>query len=102
MPKLLANLRGNKGEYAQLYSRVGIAVKLVALTGKDSSHLLDKLLPNCGEKIAKAFHRESAGNTRRLVKMVARSKHLAQLNSSEITEEIVQTAASFVKLEVMS
>jgi DNA transposition AAA+ family ATPase len=101
MPKLLANLRGNKGEYAQLYSRVGIAVKLTPLSEKDSAHLLDKLM-SCEDKIRKAFHRVSAGNTRRLLKMVTRSKHLAQLNATEITEEVVQAAASFVKLEVMS
>jgi DNA transposition AAA+ family ATPase len=102
MPKLLANLRGNKGEYAQLYSRIGIAVKLSPITDKDTAAVMAKLLPDAGEHIRKLFHKEAAGNTRRLCKMVTRSKHLAHTYKTKVTEEVVRTAAGMVKLEVMS
>ncbi|MCL2689044.1 MAG: AAA family ATPase [Chitinispirillia bacterium] len=102
MPKLLANLKGLAGEYAQLYSRVGIAIKLSPLREKDVSVILDMLLPNSNEKLKAAFYRESAGNTRRLMKMVTRSKHLSRAHNVDINEKVVEAAAKFVKLEVMS
>ncbi|MCL2268575.1 MAG: AAA family ATPase [Chitinispirillia bacterium] len=102
MPKLLANLKGLNGEYAQLYSRVGIAIKLIALKEKDTSAILAVLLPDCGETLHKAFHRESAGNTRRLFKIVTRSQHIAKINNMAIDESVIEAAGKFVKLEAMS
>jgi len=102
MPKLLFNLRGNKGEYAQLYSRVSLSVKLPALTEKDTADILERLLPECPDKAKKTFFKESDGNFRRLVKIITHAKRVAKLNNREIDDEVVQYTAKFVKMEVMS
>jgi DNA transposition AAA+ family ATPase len=102
MPKLLANLRGRRGEYAQLYSRIGLAVKLQPLADADTALIIGRLLPKCPDKVQKAFGREAAGNTRRLFKIIARSKRVAQINNREVDEDIVRHAASTIKVEVMS
>jgi DNA transposition AAA+ family ATPase len=102
MPKLLANLRGAKGEYAQLYSRIGLAVKLKPLTDGDAAAVMGKLLPGSSEAVQKALIGEAAGNTRRLFKIITRSKRVAQVNNTSITVETVRAAANAVKVEVMS
>jgi DNA transposition AAA+ family ATPase len=102
MPTLLMNLKGRKGEYAQLYSRVGIAVKLPSISGADAAAILDMMLPGTVDSVKKAFREESSGNARRLCKMVVRSRHIAHANNTDITVETVRAAAGMVKLEVMS
>lgn len=39
MPRLMSNLRGNRGEYAQLFSRIGYHAKLSLLTSADTSKI---------------------------------------------------------------
>jgi DNA transposition AAA+ family ATPase len=102
MPKLLGNLRGLKGEYAQLYSRVGIAYKLQSLSADDSGAIVQMLLPGASAGVVKAFHKESGGITRRLCKIVRRAKYVAKINAHDVDEEVVRLAASLVKMEVMS
>ncbi|MDR2693328.1 MAG: AAA family ATPase [Chitinispirillales bacterium] len=102
MPKLLANLRGPRGEYAQLYSRVGLAVKLKPLTDADVALVIGRFLPKCPGKVQAALGSEAAGNARRLFKIIARSKRVAQINHRDIDEEVVRRAAGTIKLEVMS
>jgi len=102
MPKLLTNLRGHRGEYAQLYSRIGLAVKLQPLTDADATMIIGRFLPKCSEKVQNALSREAAGNTRRLVKIIKRSKRVAQVNNREIDDDVVRHATSTIKVEVMS
>ena len=101
MPKLLGNLRGIKSEYAQLYSRVGMAVKLQPLTSDDTSMIIQASLP-ASNGIHKVFHKEAAGNTRRLFKMISRAKHIAGVNKVDIDDEVVIAAAGLLKVECMS
>lgn len=64
MPKLLANLRGYRGEYAQLFSRVGIASRLDPLIDQDIRNIVQKQLNNPKDAdLWKIFKKESAGNT---------------------------------------
>jgi len=102
MPRLISNLSGMKGEYAQLYSRVGIATKLLPITEKDASNIIDVMLPGCSDKIKGAFYKEVAGNTRRLCKMITRSQAIAHKNKMDVSEDVIRRAAGLVKLEVMS
>ncbi|MEN3257890.1 AAA family ATPase [Sodalis endosymbiont of Spalangia cameroni] len=80
MPRLLLNLKGSRGEYAQLYSRVGMALDLESRKkeseAEDFSAILGSLLSNgeaTGEplapEIAAAFRKHSRGNYRRLFKL---------------------------------
>lgn len=82
MPRLLINLKGSRGEYAQLYSRVGMAMDLDAYkddraqTDSDLKTILASLVPDGDEKsvltpeITEAFLKHSRGNYRRMFKLV--------------------------------
>jgi hypothetical protein len=91
MPRLLGNLRGLKGEYAQLYSRVGIKAVLTPLRQTDTEEIVQAALPG-SNGIWKVFHEKTGGNARLLDKLVKRSSRVAELNHTPITPEVVDAA----------
>lgn len=100
MPKLLSNLRGYRGQYSQLYSRVGMAAKLEALKEQDTEDIVKRLIGDTNG-LWRVFHRESIGNARRLFKMIKRSIYLADINNCPIDTLIVEKASSILKVENM-
>ncbi len=94
MPRLLANLRGKRGEYAQLYSRVGIAIKLSAIDDIDAA-LFAAQIPG-GEKVAEHLCLAAEGNTRRLVKLIAVSARIAKVNGCDLSANTVAQAAEML------
>jgi len=91
MPRLLGNLRGLKGEFAQLYSRVGIKAVLTPLRQKDTEEIVQAVLPG-SNGIWKVFHEKTAGNARLLDKLVKRSIRVAEVNKTSVTEEVIEAA----------
>lgn len=100
MHKLLGNLRGIRGEYAQLYSRVGMAVKLDPLKESDTRAIVSRLLSDATD-FWHIFHRECAGNTRRLIKTINRTIHISDVNKCSIDEDVIVQAADMLKVEKM-
>lgn len=95
MPRLVANLRGKKGEYAQLYSRVGAYRNVDALTLDDVRQLVAQIATS-QDDVYEIFLSECAGNARVLTKLVNRSMRLLTINkkralSAEIIREAKQT-----------
>ncbi|TKI08632.1 AAA family ATPase [Martelella alba] len=72
MPRLIINLKGRRGEYKQLYSRVGFALQLGdALPPEDITEIAASLIPEAEQKdISEAFYKASHGNARRLFKLL--------------------------------
>ena len=95
MPRLVHNLRGKKGEYAQLYSRVGIAANLQRLQEGDAEAIVKTALPQ-SNGLWKDFLRESGGNNRRMNLLIVRSIRLAEVNDTHITPEIIHLAAKML------
>lgn len=95
MPRLIYNLRGKSGEFAQLYSRVGVAAKLTRLTPEDTTQIGKTVFPNLNG-LSRTFFELSKGSARTLSKLLNRSLKIAELNGSEVTEEVVQAAAEFL------
>jgi DNA transposition AAA+ family ATPase len=95
MPRLISNLRGRRGEYAQLYSRVGAAPRLGTLRADDTRMIVDSLLQS-QDNVWKAFHEASGGNTRTLSKLILRAKRIAELNNTSITTQVVQETAKML------
>jgi len=89
MPRLLANLKGERGQYAQLYSRVGITAHLRCLTECDKKAIISSMLPNY-DSVYPLLSDYSSGNTRVLAKLLVRALRLADLNGESVTEDIVQ------------
>jgi len=95
MPRLVANLRGKKGEYAQLYSRVGIAANLQPLQEKDTENIVHTAIPG-SNGLWKAYHESSHGNTRVLTKLIMRSIRVAEINELPLNAEIVRETAKML------
>ena len=89
MPRLITNLKGEKRQYAQLFSRVGMYAKLEVLNDDDKQAIISSLLPNYKHiyPILSAF---CAGNTRVLTKLLVRAIRIAELNEVEVDEEVLR------------
>lgn len=72
MPRLIINLKGKRGEYKQLYSRVGLALNLGdALPEEDINAIAVSMLPDAeNPDVSTALFKASHGNARRLFKLV--------------------------------
>lgn len=88
MPVLIGNLRGKKGEFKQLYSRVGIAVEVKTITLRDTEAIINEMIPG-SNGIYKDFYRAAGGNLRRLGKLYKRSVKIASLNDCQVNSDIV-------------
>ncbi len=95
MPRLIANLRGKKGEYAQLYSRVGWTGRLESLKPHDTETIVTSAIAK-SNGVWKTFHEASYGNARRLSKLLLRSIRVAELNEIQVTPEIVRETAKML------
>lgn len=95
MPRLIANLRGRRGEYAQLYSRVGIATRLNTLRPEDTKLLVQALIPQV-DSLGPVYHETSQGNTRTLCKLISRSARVAEINDTTLTPEVVRETAKML------
>lgn len=98
MPRLIINLKGKKGEYAQLYSRVGIALDMGSnLSRTDFDELAVSLLPEAEEaSIADALFDNAKGNARRLVKLARGTIRTCTINKAAINANAVKRFASML------
>lgn len=95
MPRLIENLRGNQGDFAQMSSRVGVAAKLEPLKPQDTEKMVHAALPGANGSW-KAFHEFSHGNGRRLSKLVRYAPDVARTNETAITREVVEKTAEML------
>lgn len=96
MPELIANLRGNKGEYKQLYSRIGIHATIPNMKDSpdDVKALVKSALPG-SNGVWKTFH-SITPNGRALEKLIKRSMQVAAANDTEVTAEVVKNAKKYI------
>lgn len=103
MPRLLINLKGSRGEFEQLYSRVGMALdidKFKAKTEKDDfAAILESLIPGFSTPdadLVNAFYKGSQGNYRRLFKLARGVVRASQINDQGITVSLVKEYSSML------
>ena len=92
MPKLLMNLKGEKKQYAQLYSRVGIVKELNPLTKEDGLAIVSSVTPNTS--IYPQISTYCGSNTRVLTKLLVRALRIAKLNDIEVNEDAINLSLS--------
>ena len=92
LPRLLTNIKGKNGDFAQLYSRIGIAVKLEGIVREDVQALAYQMFPDISE-IIPALHRGCRGSARTLNKLLSRTARLSEINAKKPTPEMVLEAA---------
>ena len=91
MPRLFNNLKGEKGQYAQLYSRVGITSLLDTLSEDDMKAIISTVTPLV-DSIYPKISKYCGGNTRVLTKLLVRAHRIAELNDIEINEDVIQAS----------
>ncbi|MGX5053151.1 AAA family ATPase [Enterobacter asburiae] len=101
MPRLLINLRGSRGEFAQLYSRVGMCLNLETHKDKseqeDFNRILGSLLTDGdGEsltqpELAEAFFRCSKGNYRRMFKLARGVVRASAIGNQGLSVKLVES-----------
>ena len=88
MPKLLKNLKGDRGQYTQLYSRVGIVKELAPLTKEDGLEIISSVTPNA-KSIYPQISTYCGSNTRVLTKLLVRALRIAKINETELDEDVL-------------
>ncbi|CFR00763.1 XRE family transcriptional regulator [Yersinia enterocolitica] len=97
MPRLLINLKGKRGEFVQLYSRVAFALNIGnALPKDDVSAIAASVLPAVADDINEALYQESKGNARRLFKLLRGAIRLSHINETPVGIGAVRQAAKML------
>lgn len=93
MPRLICNLRGARGELAQLFSRIGFAINLGnQLPESDVRDISLSVLADDPAVIAAVID-HAHGNARRLTKLLRGVARVAQLNDTAPSAQIVRSVA---------
>lgn len=92
MPRLITNLKGKRGEYAQLYSRVALALDLGnALARQDFDQIAVELMPEAeDQKISDALYNQSKGNARRLFKLARGVYRMCDISKKDVTVTAIE------------
>ena len=95
MPRLRANLRGAKGEYKQLYSRIGLALDIKnRLPEADIAMLCEQTLGT--DEFNKRLNDVCGGNARRLNKLLRGIKRMSVINEAPIDAEMIKRFAEML------
>lgn len=95
MPKLRANLRGARGEYKQLFSRVGLALDIkTRLPAADINMFCEAALDT--DVFNERLYEVSKGNARRLNKLLRGVRRIAVINNTDVNEEIIERFAEML------
>jgi len=94
LPRLLTNLRGLKGEFKQLSSRVAIKAELGEPDEDDFKILVHSAIPGSNGLYKKFYKRTN--NARELSKILKRYKQLKNLNPEGSDEGLIDEAVNIV------
>lgn len=95
LPRLIANLRGSRGEFAQLFSRVGVHAALGPATEEDYTAILAEVRPDAAH-LAKNFHHATMGRLRLLEKLLRRAVRLAEMQDEALSPDIITAAKDYL------
>ncbi|EKC7218833.1 AAA family ATPase [Salmonella enterica] len=92
MPRLIVNLKGKRGEFAQLYSRVALALDLGnSLARQDFDQIAVDLMPEAeDQKIRDALYNQSKGNARRLFKMARGVYRMCDISKKNVSVTAIE------------
>ena len=98
MPRLIINLKGKRGEYQQLYSRVGFALCIGdSLPQSDITDIAVSMLPGAGSQdVSEALFKASHGNARRLFKLVRGVSRHSEISGNAVSAGAVRKFAEML------
>jgi DNA transposition AAA+ family ATPase len=96
LEQLIANLRGVKYDFRQLYSRVNLAIRLEECSDDDVAKLVHHAIPG-SNGLWKAFAKRTR-NARSLDKLIKQAKRLASINRIGVDAALVDETAQLLIL----
>lgn len=92
MPRLITNLKGKRGEFAQLYSRVALALDMGnSLDREDFDRIAVDLMPEAeDQKIRNALYDQSKGNARRLFKLARGVYRTCDISKKDVSVKVIE------------
>ncbi|HCM8051992.1 TPA: AAA family ATPase [Klebsiella pneumoniae] len=98
MPRLIINLKGKRGEYQQLYSRVGFALCIGdSLPQSEITDIAVSMLPGAGSQdVSEALFKASHGNARRLFKLVRGVSRHSEISGNAVSAGAVRKFAEML------
>ncbi|MFG6419131.1 AAA family ATPase [Klebsiella quasipneumoniae] len=98
MPRLIINLKGKRGEYQQLYSRVGFALCIGdSLPQSDITDIAVSMLPGASsQEVSEALFKASHGNARRLFKLVRGVSRHSEISGNAVSAGAVRKFAEML------
>lgn len=98
MPRLIINLKGKRGEYAQLYSRIGFAFNLGSTLSKEELQeiAINYLDAARDESISDSLFNACKGNARRLFKLLKGIKRMSNINDAPVTPTMIKSYADML------
>lgn len=95
MPRLRANLRGSRGEYKQLFSRIGLALDIkTRLPAADIGQFCEVALGT--DEFNERLNKVSGGNARRLNKLLRGINHMSNVNKAPVDEAMIDRFAEML------
>lgn len=92
MPRLRANLRGARGQYKQIYSRIGMVHDLKMRLPKDDIAMFCESALGTSE-FNEVLNKVSQGNARRLNKLLRGINRLSVLNKAPVDKDMIDQFA---------
>ncbi|WP_370558591.1 AAA family ATPase [Edwardsiella tarda] len=98
MPRLLINLKGRGGEFAQLYSRIALGFNLGdTLSREDFNLLATGMMPEAqDEDISNALYERSMGNARRLFKLARGVYRICDISRANVSVKAIDKFAEML------
>ncbi|HFQ7421229.1 TPA: AAA family ATPase [Klebsiella pneumoniae] len=98
MHRLIINLKGKRGEYQQLYSRVGLAFCIGdSLPQDDINDIAISMLPDASKAdVSDALFKASNGNARRLFKLVRGVSRHSEISGNAVSAGAVRKFAEML------
>jgi DNA transposition AAA+ family ATPase len=96
-PVLVENIRGSRGEFAQLYTRIGGHAQLKPITEHDAELMIKAHLPEANG-ICKNYYSFCQKNGRTLYMLVYNTIRVSQDNNVEITPALIEKCAGMLAI----
>ncbi|SEL25530.1 hypothetical protein SAMN04487787_108136 [Kosakonia sacchari] len=98
MPRLIINLKGKRGEYQQLYSRVGLALNIGdSLPQADICDIAVNILADAASPdVSEALFKASHGNARRLFKLIRGVSRHSEISGHAVSAGAVRKFAEML------
>lgn len=94
-PELYHNLRGRKGEYQYLSSRILYNIELEALTKEDVEKIVLQVFPEA-HKFVESFYQHSEGKTRFLCNLIELVETKKRESGLELSKELIRDVADYI------